>query len=397
VFVIFLLICSSYYAKLAAKTAAKITTKATTGVVATMTAAAALTKLQATATQEDLSGRISTLEAKMESLGGTLNSIQGLSSRVGSDGVNLNNYMYRDAKIFQDIFNAYSSNIIRKMGNPSGWDETSYATNPWNSRRILRIGGGVQSNGNGMLVNVPAGYNVLWLRVLNERWTTFRVAAYSPDQQVDFSDSIEIYAGGYRNLNEISPDGAGPDSEWNVHKWMPIPIRAAGSLMVYSAQNSDTWISGIAFGKNLWNHAMNPAVAYHWKLNPGVGDVAWNTHNWNNDQLAMINPNTTPEMSVPVIYTGKDKMIYIIEHNNNWVGTMHGNVWINGVAVERFRTSYQNPFATHHNSKMYSRYMATRIPANLVQQGDKFVTLKISMALQNHHIHFREIGTHDYF
>jgi len=305
--------------------------------------------------------------------------------------------MYRDAKIYQDIFNAFDSNIVRKVGSPSGWDDTSYATNPWNLRRILRIGGGVQNNNNGLLVNVPAGYNVMWLRVLNDRWTTFRVTPHRDDNSVDFSDQVEIYSAGYRNLNEISPDGAAPDSQWNVHKWMPIPLHATGSYMVYSAQNSDTWISGIAFGKNLWNHAVNSAVAFLWKLNPQTGDIGWTSENWNNDNLGYFFAGRVTEVSVPVVWTGKDKLVYIVEHNNNWVGTQHGDVFINGNKVERFRTSYSNPFATHFNSKFYCRYMATRVPANLVQQGDKFFLLKIDMTIANNNIHFREIGSHDYF
>jgi len=96
-------------------------------------------------------------------------------------------------------------------------------------------------------------------------------------------------------------------------------------------------------------------------------------------------------------YSGKDKIIYIVEHNNNWTGTMHGSVFINGTQIERFRTSYTNPFAIHHNSKFYQRYMATRIPASLIGPNDKFCKLKIDMTASNHNIYFREIGTHDYF
>jgi len=388
VFVILLLLCSNYYCKLAAKTA--VATKTT---VATKVDAAMATKLAMSTSQDDAS-RITALQSRLDSLTSTLSSLTG--SRTGSDGTNLMNYMYKEAVIYQDIFNAYNSNIIQKVGTPSGWDDTSYATNPWNLRRILRIGGGVQSNGNGMLVNIPSGYNVLWIRILNDRWTTFRVQPRRDDNTVDFSDQIEIYAGGFRLLNEISPDGAGPDSQWDVNKWMPIPIRAAGKYIIYSAQNSDSWISGIAFGKNIWNHAMNSAVAFLWALNPQTGNIGWVGQNWNNDQLAYFPAGQVVEVSVPVIWTGGDKIIYIAEHNNNWVGTMHGNVFINGHAVERFRTSYSNPFATHFNSKFYMRYMATRIPAALIQQGDKFVLLKIDMTIANNNIHFREIGTHDY-
>jgi hypothetical protein len=74
-----------------------------------------------------------------------------------------------------------------------------------------------------------------------------------------------------------------------------------------------------------------------------------------------------------------DKIIYIAEHNDTWDGAQHGDVFINGVKIERFRTSYNNnPFAAHY-SKLYSRYLATRIPAYLIKPTDNFITLKIDM------------------
>jgi len=344
------------------------------------------------ATKQDDTTRIAALEAKLASLTSTLNSLVGGTSKYNSSGYNLIHYLYGDAVVYQDIFNAYNSNIIQKVGSPAGWDETSYATNPWNGKRILKIGGGVNNDANGIRVNVPSGgYDVLWIRILNDRWESFRITKDGGQ------DSSEIYASGYRRMTAISPDGTSPDSQWDVHAWMPIPIRSAGSYMIYSAQNSDDWISGIAFGKNLWNHAMNSAVAYYWKLNGGTGNVAWNTENWNNDQLGYLPAGGVYELIVPVVYSGNDKLIYIIQHNDNWNGTMHGAVSVNGQSVERFRMSYyNNPFAVHFGSKLYNRYMATRIPASLIQPGDKFVTLRIDMGQTNNHLYFREIGTHDY-
>jgi len=351
----------------------------------------------ATLRQDDQTTRITALEARVAALTSQLNRGAGSSAHYASDGTNLLNHMYHNALIYQDIFDAYNSNIIQKQGSAGGWDETSYSTNPWNGKRILKIGQGVQSNGNGLTVNIPQGYDVLWLRILGDRWTTFRVSPFNANTQANFQDWTEIYAGGFRNLNEIAPDGAGTDSYWNVHKWVAIPIRnGASQYNVYSAQNSDSWISGVAFGKNIWNHAYNSAVAFLWKLNPQTGDIGWVGENWNNDQLAQFVLNTNTEVSVPVVYTGNDKIVYIVEHNNNWQGNQHGNVFINGQQVERFRTTYLNPFSVHFNSKLYDRYLATRVPASLIQQGDKFIRLKIDMTSCNHHIHFREIGTHDY-
>ena len=67
--------------------------------------------------------------------------------------------------------------------------------------------------------------------------------------------------------------------------------------------------------------------------------------------------------------------------------------------IERFRTSYDNPFARHFNSKIYMRYIAARIPKELIKQNERFISVKIDMTNQNPevNINFREIGTHDFF
>ena len=36
----------------------------------------------------------------------------------------------------------------------------------------------------------------------------------------------------------------------------------------------------------------------------------------------------------------KDKLLYIVDHNDNWIGIQHTSVKVNGVLIEKFRTSY---------------------------------------------------------
>jgi hypothetical protein len=340
---------------------------------------------------------LATLNASIVALNNALNSISWIAGastvKYSNDGVNLFNYMYRDAVIYDDVIAAYQTKVFEKRGAIAGWDETSYATasTKWNNKKILRIGGGVQaSNANGMTVHVPNGYNVLWLRCLNDRWETFRVmsATNAETQQA-------IYSCGYRNLNEISPDGAGPDSYNTVHMWVPIPLYFSGDYWVFPDANSDDWISGIAFGKNLWNHAMNSAVAYYWNLNGGT-TVGWDTENWNSDNLAHLPAQAITDLYVPVVPSGKNKLVYIVEYNNNVLGTMHGAVQVNGNDIERFRSTYSNPFATHHSSKFYQRYIAAMVPASYVQNNAKFIKLTIDLSNSDTVLYFREIGTHDY-
>jgi hypothetical protein len=297
------------------------------------------------------------------------------------------NYMYKEAMVHQKIQNALHRGIIEKVGAPHLWMDNHPV---WHGRQILRFGHGKVISQSGLKVNVPEGYDVLWVRVLNERWFHMRVRAVEGDDQGE----VEKYACGHRNLNEYSPDGAAPDSKHKIHMWCQIPLRHHGAYLLISEIHSDSFISGIAFGKNLWGHARNSAVAYHWAINGGT-KLRWHTHNWNNDQLASIDAGAIRTLMVPVVWNGRDKLVYLVEHNNNWVGTMHGEVWVGETKVGRFRTTFNNAFATHYNSKLYDRYIATVVPAHLIEHGQKFLKLRIDMNKSDHHIHIREAGTHD--
>ena len=81
--------------------------------------------------------------------------------------------------------------------------------------------------------------------------------------------------------------------------------------MLLSKDYSDSWLSGIAFSKNLWGHAVNSAVAYHWAINGGNG-LAWNSHDWNSDILAYFPAGSNHVVMVPVVANGKDKLLYMV-------------------------------------------------------------------------------------
>jgi len=228
--------------------------------------------------------------------------------------------------------------------------------------------------------------------VLGERWAHFH--AYF----LDGGGDLGVWAGGYRSTNNYCPDGSLSDGWAAIHQWVPIPTRRAGRLALVPKTNGNGgfWLSGLAFSRNPWAHAAQPAVSYWWKSNGGGGGVDWadNGHNWNNDQLARVLPKGNNQLMVPVVPSGRDKLLYLIEHNNNWNGASHSGITVNGKPIERFIASYDNPFARHWNSKFYERYLAARIPADMI--GDaRYLTVKIDMSKQVDAIHFREIGTHD--
>jgi len=309
---------------------------------------------------------------------------------------NNNMYLPRDAIVYQEVLGPNKKILVpgvSKVGNPPNWDDFTYHEgNKWNGRSMFRIGINEAPAGSGLQINaMPSGMSVLWLRHANHVWCRVKVTCLVDGKLVDFKETTM----GYRNLNNYAPDGGPNDSFHLTHTWFAIRLNEkCKNIIITPKQNTDTWVSGIAYSKNLWNHAYNSAVAYHWAINGGT-NADWETHNWNNDQLIRVMNGRLHKFIVPVVSNGKDKLVYLIEHNNNWLGTMHGTVRVNGKTIERFRTSYSNPFATNANSKIFSRYMAAYIPAEIIPKDALMIELEIDMTQQNHNLYLREIGTHD--
>ncbi len=299
-----------------------------------------------------------------------------------------------DPLVYQDIFEAKTKGAIAKLGNPQ-YDETTYSstTKTWNGRRIIRFGSNNETDDNGARVTIPAGYDTVWIRVLGNSWNA--VKTYFLDGA---REDIGLWVGGFRGLNCYCPDGSLSDgnSEAAFHQWLPIPTRRAGLLALISKPNtnSDFWLSGLAFSKNPWAHATQSAITYHWVLNGG-NNVNWYSDSSNHDVLGMIVQKTNCELKVPVIPSGRDKLLYLIEYNSVWNGCMHAGITVNNQPIERFTATYDNPFARHWNSKSYERYIAARIPANLIPADARWLSIRIDMSTQIDSIYFREIGTHD--
>ena len=108
-----------------------------------------------------------------------------------------------------------------------------------------------------------------------------------------------------------------------------------------------------------------------------------------------ISPKTNLELKVPVVPSGRDKLLYLVEYNDEWNGCMHTGITANGQKIERFMATYDNPFARHWNSKFYERYIAARIPAALIPANARWLSVRIDMSKQDEGIYFRQIGTHD--
>ncbi len=304
-------------------------------------------------------------------------------------------------KVHQNIFTAKNEGAIAKLGSPD-YNEASYTENkPWNHHPIIAYGGNNESDGNGAKVIIPDGFDTVWVRVLGDRWNV--IHAYFLDGG---HEDLGNWAGGFRAFNCCCPDGSLSDGSTKTndvhtfhHQWLPIPAGRSGELALISKKhtnNSSFWISGLAFSRNPWAHAAQSAVGYYWAVNGGDKTTwAGGWEKWKGDVLSGITHGTKLELKVPVVHSGRDKLLYIIEHDNNWNGCMHTGVTVENIEIERFISTYDNPFARHWNSKRYARYIAARIPSRLMQPDARHLSVHIDMTKQNLHIHFREIGTHD--
>lgn len=313
-----------------------------------------------------------------------------LKSMIGIyNNSNTPTYMYSknssDSVIYDDIFSAFDKGIVSKNGAPPGYDDTGYRTALWNGYKLLHIGNGTDANPIGITVNVPQNMNVIWIRVLNERWATITVKG------------MPTNVGGHRNIIKMRPDG-NEDTGTN-HRWVPYPVLKSGTAYnIYGSAvaDSNNWISGIGFSTNPYNHIMSSAVTYHWALNGTSSGIsvfyADGAYWWNSDQLAYIT-NSVKTFMVPVIKSGKDKFLYFLclgrEPDNTYVSQC--KLTVNGKSVLNFQMIL-NKFSTYYTRPNLS-YLSTYISADLIADSS-YLTVTID-ASNLSYIYFREIGTHD--
>jgi hypothetical protein len=292
---------------------------------------------------------------------------------------------------------------------------SKWPSNDINGKYIYRTvnGNTLQSKGTGIKITVPQppqgsnyDYEVLWIQTLNDRNSTFKVY-----QNVNNTTNyFGSYATGIRMLNNISPDGSMHNERWDRFEWYPVPINLKDSreIIISNFYSTDTWFSGFAFSSNPWKHCRVSALSVHWQTNISSDPnsinntnpaITWHSENWYNDPLAQFISNTYPEIRIPFVNSGRDKIFYIIEHNNSWgpgmidVSIQVGSTW---KIIGNLYTSFDNPFAIHFNSKIYQRYLGVVIPRTYLTGLTDFMSIRLNVPYNSgSHFYFREVGTHD--
>lgn len=309
-----------------------------------------------------------------------------------------------DPLVYQDIFVAKEEKRISATGNPTNYTEVKTT---WNDRRLI-IFGKKEATDRGALIDIPTGYTTVWVRLPGDLSYEFKA-----DMVDGARENLGWWTAGYRFGNCYCPDGSLGDgySRSSAHQWVPIPTGrkdGGGKLclvdQVGSRGSSGLDLTGLAFSKNPWCHATQSAHGYYWAVNGGT-QTGWNSASgespgYHGDIFSFIEPGGQTELKVPYVWSGRDKLLYLIERSYlDGNGCGHTAITVNDKPIERFLATYDNPFARHWGSKVHFRYIAARIPAEVIPKptasSPPVLTVKIDMSMQDGRIHFREIGTHD--
>lgn len=311
--------------------------------------------------------------------------------------------------IYEDILEAMQQGVIAKLGNPgvaSNWNTRYTGQNLWNGRALVQFGSNNDSDGNGAVVTIPDGYDTLWIRLPGTSWNALKAYLLSDNA---LQKDLGMWVGGWRS-HSIDPDGTNSSSLAHdtqpANQWLAIPVGQAGRVVLVSKPRTDDnfWLSGVAFSRNPWAHAAQSAVSYHWGLNGTENGVNWTSHNWWGDVGANLPGGTSLAMQVPVLPSGRDKLLYFIsgpfyiwQSGRYEEDIQHTAVLVNGKPIERFLSTYNTPFSRYWNSRPACRYYAARIPAELIPTTTRFLKVQIDLSKQAGILDFdfREIGTHD--
>jgi hypothetical protein len=337
----------------------------------------------------------------------------------------INEYMYFpnssttlfDQNIIWTNLKDYKNNGFSPM--PGKSIDLTYDTNMWNNKYIYKL------DSNGFEITVPTyqgnipntDYTVLWVQTTNDRISTFNV--YNKD--INPINYFGTYATGFRNLTKITPFGSVTNENWNYFDWQPVPIKLSQSRKIiindpFAIDNilkpQNTYICGLAFSTNNWNHCSMTSLIPYLNLNQDNSlylsrdNISYNIKtNINSNMQLLNNTQLTSDgdiitmikffsyisVKIPFVNSNKNKILYIITNNDD-TGITISKVFVNSILIGNFYTSFNNPFSRHFNSKSYNKYLGVIIPKEILSTNNNFMTVEIQVPDE---LYIREIGTHD--
>lgn len=193
-----------------------------------------------------------------------------VSGRQESSG-SVNSPLFGAFDIREDIFGAWSNNtgILQQYGGTSLTDTTTYATSTWNGDNIMRWGNTATSVavGPGLRLDVPAGYDMVWLRRHQSDGDVEMKILYAWNNQTN--TSYEVTNWGNRGMgSHLTPSGItkGRQFTTNTNAWtspLYLPDRNGGTIFMVATTTTgtrDQWIGGLAFSRNDRHLTMTNAI-----------------------------------------------------------------------------------------------------------------------------------------
>ena len=228
-----------------------------------------------------------------------------------------------------DITTRFSTNnTISKI------NKTHYL-NHWDKRTLFHFNNTSDTNlvpVNYILLKVPINintHNTIFLKVrARDRWTNINMFLCNKSK-IPKNKIISICCVHANNTSNVGPFN-NVALEGN-YEWIPFPIPKLYNtsefvdnneifVSINKGNNGDDniYIAGVAVCANPYAITVLPAVNLHWNSNGSGTGINWNTHNWNDEALADINPGQKFKIRIPILNNNKGIIIGIITHNNTW-------------------------------------------------------------------------------
>lgn len=229
-----------------------------------------------------------------------------------------------------DITTRFSTNnTISKI------NKTHYL-NHWDKRTLFHFNNTSDTNlvpVNYILLKVPINintHNTIFLKVrARDRWTNINMFLCNKSK-IPKNKIISICSiNGSNNTSNVGPFN-NVALEGN-YEWLPFPISKLYNtsefvdnneifVSINKGNNGDDniYIAGVAVCANPYAITVLPAVNLHWNSNGSGTGLNWNTHNWNDEALADINPGQKFKIRIPILNNNKGIIIGIITHNSSW-------------------------------------------------------------------------------
>lgn len=312
----------------------------------------------------------------------------------------LNSPRWGNPLVYENVYEAVTDGVMYEYGR--AWlNKTTYTgTNYWNGALILDLGsptvGGNAWSGAQAAVKVPAGYDMVWVRVLNGgNGENHFDMLFDPSSTTGapsyFADYGGWYAGGMTS-SRISPYNSAhaTNADEQQHVWLPFHLhsRAGGTAYIlgrtHSFSDPGYWVSGLAFTTNLWGYTQFTAISALRNIHNGtVGGTSADSPGWwgqeYGHQFARVagTGSTNPIISRMTVanVTGGDKVLHVVGFGDNSYRPVPP-LFVNGTKVDQIAAA-MDPFVMQcHLGNTYLGVRSFYIPAALAYQNNRYMKLE---------------------